>query len=65
MQKYINPEKRAFSCKVNLPNKSKRQKDFLSSANGKKLSFSEAVDSARLIPKALVSESIIVAWPDE
>lgn len=65
MEQYSIVKSRAVLRKADLPKKSKRQKEFLLSAKGQILSFSEAVDSARLIPKALVAESIVIAWPDE
>jgi hypothetical protein len=65
MHKYSNSEKLVVSRKVNLPKKSKRQKEFLLSVKEQKLTFSDAVESARLIPKSLVAKFQIAGWPDE
>ncbi|VVC82647.1 hypothetical protein [Sideroxydans sp. CL21] len=37
----------------------------LRSVKDQRVSFSEAVEGARLIPKSMVAEFKIVAWPDE
>jgi hypothetical protein len=65
MSKNSSIKGQCLSNKAELPGKSIRQKAFLRSVKDRNVSFAEAVDSARLIPKSLVAEFKIVAWPDE
>jgi hypothetical protein len=44
-------------------NKSAQQRAFLSLVKGGSLSCEEAVQQARLIPKALVEKSKVLEWP--
>jgi hypothetical protein len=65
MSKNSSLKGQLLSNKASLPGKSIRQKALLRSVKDQRVSFAEAVDSARLIPKSMVAEFKIVAWPDE
>jgi hypothetical protein len=65
MDKNSSLKSQRVSNKAELPGKSIRQKALLRSVKDQRVSFSEAVEGARLIPKSMVAEFKIISWPDE
>lgn len=56
---------RSLQVKRALPSKLRRQRALLRSVKSGDLSSLDAVERARLIPKAMVREFKVVSWPDQ